>query len=97
MITPLRCCTFNSRDWNSGISNLKKFSLANLLGDFLNMCAWDLSFRGLINYTYEREDGFAHSWIDHIVYMLTVSFHSRDRSTPYVQVVTHQTTIHCAF
>ena len=34
-------------------------SLAKLLADFLSelyMCACDLSFRGLINYTYERDD-----------------------------------------
>ena len=72
--------------------------LAKLLADFLselNMRACDLSFRGLINYTYERDDGFARSWIDHIVCSHS---HSTLVNTPYIlQVVTHQTTIHCAF
>ena len=48
----------------------RRSSLAKLLADYLsemNMCACDLSFRGLINYTYERDDGLARSWIDHIV------------------------------
>ena len=40
--------------------------LANLLMAELNLVVYDLSFRERVGYTYERDDGLARSWIDHI-------------------------------
>ena len=39
-------------------------SLADLLLDFINIVACDLSY---IGFTYERDDGLVRSWIDHIM------------------------------
>ena len=36
----------------------------------LDFCACDLLYRDLVKFTYERDDGQARSWIDHI--MLTL-------------------------
>ena len=58
-------------------------ALGKLLVDFLselNLCACDMSFHSSVNYTYEREDGSAHSWIDHYC-MLSVLFLSCDQCT----------------
>ena len=44
--------------------------LAKLLLDFmceLNLTATDLSYRNSINFTFERGDGLARSWIDHVI------------------------------
>ena len=41
-----------------------------LLNDFLvdlRLHARDLDFGALVNYTYERDDGFTRSWIDHVL------------------------------
>ena len=53
-------------------------SLTDLLVEFmseLNLLSCDLSFRNNVNFTYERNDGVARSWIDHIV--CTQSFSSQ--------------------
>ena len=45
-------------------------SLSSLLSVFIsehNLCARDLSFSNHVQYTYERGDGLARSWIDHIL------------------------------
>ena len=44
--------------------------LTGLLVDFmksLDFCACDLLYRDLVKFTYERDDGQARSWIDHII------------------------------
>ena len=43
--------------------------LTGLLVDFmksLDFCAFDLLYRDLVKFTYERDDGQARSWIDHL-------------------------------
>lgn len=45
-------------------------SLADILLDFisdLDLVASDLSYRNSVGFTYERDDGLAISWIDHII------------------------------
>ena len=45
-------------------------SLADILLDFisdLDLVASDLSYRNSVGFTYERDDGLARSWIDHII------------------------------
>ena len=44
--------------------------LAKLLNDFiieLDLSVCDLSFRDKVKFTYERDDGACHSWIDHVL------------------------------
>ena len=44
--------------------------LTRLLSDFINelsLCACDLSFRSSMGFTFERGNGLAQSWIDHIL------------------------------
>ena len=45
-------------------------SLTSLLLDFMddnNLVASDLSYQSEIKFTYERDDGSCHSWIDHVL------------------------------
>ena len=51
------------------------FDRANLLYDFMaefNLVVSDLSFRERVGYTYERDDGLAHSWIDNYYLFATI-------------------------
>ena len=44
--------------------------MADILLDFisdLDLVASDLSYRNSVGFTYERDDGLARSWIDHII------------------------------
>ena len=44
--------------------------MASLLVDFVsdqNYVACDLSYQESVNFTYERDDGLVHSWIDHVM------------------------------
>ena len=43
---------------------------ADLLSDFVldfNLSVCDPHYRESVKFTYERDDGLAHSWIDHIL------------------------------
>ena len=47
-----------------------------LLNDFiieLDLSVCDLSFRDKVKFTYERDDGACHSWIDHVLCSLSHS------------------------
>ena len=38
-----------------------------LVNDFIIESVCDLSFRDKVKFTYERDDGACHSWIDHVL------------------------------
>ena len=62
-------------------------ALASLLVDFVsdqNYVVCDLSYQELVNFTYERDDGLVHSWIDHIMCSQSLSSLVTDVHTLYM-------------
>ena len=67
-----QCCDVN--DFNVDFD--RGGAQADLLNDFadeLDLLACDLHFRESVMYTYERDDGTARSWIDHVLCSQTCS------------------------
>ena len=71
-----QCCDVNIIVGDFNVDFDRGGAQAELLNDFaaeLDLFACDSSFRESVMYTYERDDGTARSWIDHILCSRTFS------------------------
>ena len=71
-----QCCDVNIIVGDFNVDFDRGGAQADMLNDFaaeLDLLACDSSFRESVMYTYERDDGIARSWIDHILCSQTFS------------------------